>query len=110
MAKKGKYLQIRLFEGPENSKIDEEWNRFYNTEHAPLVVKNSPRVIRAYRYVAIEKEGVAPKYITIYEMENPGAMSDKKIEKIIHTDWYQKMQPHFRRTGVGTYKQIYPED
>jgi hypothetical protein len=26
-------------------------------------------VIRAYRYVAIEKEGAAPKYLTIYEMK-----------------------------------------
>jgi len=109
MAKRGKYLQIRLFDGPEDPKIEEEWNRFYDIEHAPLVVKNSPGVIRAYRYVAVEKEGTAPKYITVYEMENPDAMNSKKIEKIIQTEWYKKMQLHFRRTGLGTYKQIYPE-
>ncbi len=101
-----------MFEGPKDSEVEEEWNRFYNEEHAPIVVKYRKDVIRAYRYVAIERNGEAPKYLTLYEMEVPDAMSreTEQGKKALDTDWYRKMQPHFRRTGVGTYKQIYPEE
>ena len=112
--KRGKYLNIRMFEGPKDLDIEEEWNRFYNVEHAPAVVHYRDEVIRAYRYVAIEQEGEAPKYITIYELGTPDAMSYEKRteegEKALLTEWYRKMKPHFRRKGFGTYKQIYPEE
>ena len=114
MEKRGRYLDFRMFEGPESPEVEEEWNRFYNTEHAPVVVKYRSGVIRAYRYVAVEREEGAPKYITIYEMETSDAMSREKstegYEKALHTPWYKKMLPHFRRTGHGVYRQIYPEE
>lgn len=118
--KKGKYLQVFMFEGPEDPEVEEEWNRFYNKEHAPVIVKYVPGVIRAYRYVAIERGERAPKYITIYEMETPEALSrrterlsskSKEFEKAFHTDWYKKMQQHFRSLfGSSVYRQIYPEE
>jgi hypothetical protein len=114
MEKKGKYIQLYMFEAPENQEMEEDWNENYNMEHIPLVLKFRSGVIRAYRYAAIEREGEAPKYMTLYEMEIPDAMSrekrPKELEKALNKDWYRKVQQHYRGTGRGSYKQIYPEE
>ena len=110
MEKKGRYLRVHMFEGPEDPDVEEEWNRLYNAEHVPLVVKNRPKVIRAYRYVAVERDGVAPKYLTVYELETPVRATPPEVEKIIRTHWSTKMQPNCRDTGHGVYRQIYPEE
>ena len=117
MERKGKYLRVYMFEGPEDLVMEEEWNKYYNKEHAPIVVKHTPEVIRAYRYVAIKKEGNVPKYLTIYEMRTPDAMSSEKTakerQKALDTEWFRKIGETWKRgrnIGRGDYKQIYPEE
>ncbi len=117
MESKGRYLRVYMFEGPEDKAAEKEWNTYYNGEHAPIVVKNTPDVVMAYRYVAIRREGNVPKYLTVYEMRTPDAMSDektaKKRQKALDTEWFRKMGKTWkqgRNLGRGDYKQIYPEE
>ena len=116
MERKGKFLRVYMFEGPDDPVMEEDWNEYYNKEHAPIVVKNTPEVIRAYRYVAIKKEGNVPKYLTIYEMRTHDAMSDESTaeerHKALNTEWFRKIRETWkqgRNLGRGDYKQIYPE-
>ena len=117
MARKGKFMRVYMFEGPEDKAMEKEWNNYYNKEHAPIVVKHAPNVIRAYRYVAMERDGKAPKYLTIYEMSTPDAMSDEKSVKERHkaldTEWFRRIGETWKQSrniGYGDYKQIYPEE
>lgn len=117
MERKGKYLRVYMFEGPVDPGMEKEWNKYYNEEHAPIVVKHTPEVIRAYRYVAIEREGNVPKYLTIYEMRTPDAMSDAKTARERHraldTERFRKIGETWKKSrnvGRGDYKQIYPEE
>ena len=109
-------MYIYFQEGPEDPELEEEWNRFYNTQHAPIEVRGRSQVIRAYRYVALEKKGVAPKYLTIYEMETADGLSKedetKELEQAHDTEWFRKIGGYtkLRGTGQGNYMQIYPEE
>ena len=99
-----------MFEGPDNPEVEQDWNKLYTAEHVPLVLENRSEVIRVYRYVAIEREGEAPKYLTIYELKTPIRSITLEVEQQIRNHRSMKMQPHSRDTGHGVYRQIYPED
>jgi hypothetical protein len=60
-----RYLQMGRIDIP--AAMEEEFNDWYNTAYIPGFLQ-VPGVIRARRYVAIE---AAPKYLTVYEFDNP---------------------------------------
>jgi hypothetical protein len=61
-----RYLQMGRMDIP--AAMEEEFNDWYNSVYIPDYQK-VPGVIRARRYTAIEGQ---PKYLTVYEFENPG--------------------------------------
>ena len=54
--------------------MEEEFNDWYNTCYIPGFL-TVPGVIRARRFTAIEAQ---PKYLTVYEFENPGVPDSKE--------------------------------
>ena len=54
--------------------MEEEFNDWYNTCYIPGYLK-VPGVIQARRFVAVDAE---PKYLTVYEFENPGVPDTKE--------------------------------
>ena len=54
--------------------MEEEFNDWYNTCYIPGFLQ-VPGVIRARRFTAIEAQ---PKYLTVYEFENPGVPDTKE--------------------------------
>jgi hypothetical protein len=110
MEKRGKYLRVYLFDGPDDPKVEEEWNKIYDAEHVPLVVHHRSEVIRGYRYVALEREGNAPKYLTVYELDSPEQTITPEGAEQIRTHHITRLTMPSRGTGRGVYRQIYPEE
>ena len=77
MDKLTKYLYVvRVDVDPEK---DQQFNEWYNKQHIPALLK-VPGVIGAYRYSSLEG---TPKYIAIYELENPHVRTSEAWKKAI---------------------------
>lgn len=99
------YLQIGRMSIP--AAFEDEWNAWYNTAYIPPYLK-VPGVISSRRYSAIEAE---PKYMTVYELENPDVAETKPwIEAQFSNPWTARIRPMMRHDegSPGAFKRIYP--
>ena len=104
MAGATKYIfPVRMDVEPE---WEEEFNRWYNEEHVPLLTK-VPGVLSGRRFEAIEGE---PKYLALYELESPQVLESDAWAKARETRWTQRIRPHTRNRSMIAYKLIYPQD
>ncbi len=99
-------LIVKLNVDPE---VEEEFNRWYDTEHIPMFLK-VPGVLSARRAVRskaeitgfeINQEG--PKYITIYEYSDAAVMNQKQYMDVLQTEWAKKLQPHIKNFSLTLY-------
>jgi hypothetical protein len=84
--------------------MEEEFNRWYEEEHIPLLLK-VPGVLSARRYIF---PGESPKYITVYEHENEEVQGSLSDQKAIETEWNQRIRPHLKNFSRKILFQIYP--
>lgn len=102
MDKLSKYLYVvRLDADPEKEK---EFNEWYNQEHIPALL-TVPGVISANRFASLEG---TPKYIAIYELDNPNVRSSEAWKKAV------EMTPRPKDVTIqnatrNLYHRIYPK-
>jgi DNA-binding transcriptional MerR regulator len=80
---------IRTDVAPE---MEEEFNRWYNEEHIPLLLR-VPGVLWAKRGVNIEE---GQKYIAVYEHESVEVQQTPAYRNALETDWTHRIRPHLR--------------
>jgi antibiotic biosynthesis monooxygenase (ABM) superfamily enzyme len=71
--------------------MEEEFNRWYDEEHIPLLLK-VPGVLWARRGI---NTGDGQKYIAVYEHENVDVQKTPQYRNVTQTEWALKIRPHF---------------
>jgi hypothetical protein len=104
--KAGVVLVVRMDVDPQ---VEEEFNRWYDTEHIPMFLK-VPGVLSARRAVLsqaevsefpIHREG--PRYITIYAYTDASVMDSKAYTDVLETEWAKRLRPHIKNFSLTLY-------
>ena len=89
------------------SELEGEFNRIYDTEHVPNIIK-APGVhgCARYRLESANVEGVA-RYAALYEIDSPDVPQSQgwKTESD-KGDWASKIRPHATNRSHIVYKKI----
>jgi hypothetical protein len=96
---------------------EEDFNRWYNEEHLPGLLK-VPGVLSARQYkVAPEAEpdgtpkpGQPQKYLTIYEHESLEVQKTEAYQKLRSTPWAERVRPHIKNHWRHFYVQTFPKE
>lgn len=84
---------------------EEMFNRVYDAEHVPEVLK-VPGVISCRRYRADWKKiPEVPTYIAIYELESPDVVKSPEWEAAINRGEWPKVRPHTLNRLHGIYSE-----
>ena len=100
-----RYLQMGRID--VMASMEEEFNDWYNTCYIPGFL-TVPGVIRARRYVAIEAQ---PKYLTVYEFENPDVPDSKEWKALRESNPWSKRVRAAMRLDEGSpavFERIFP--
>lgn len=84
---------------------DDEVNRWWDTEHIPMLLEN-PGYVSARRFVAAD---ASPKYLTVYEIESAAAFRDARTSRAMTTPWRERLLP-YRRSELVLLEAIFPTD
>jgi hypothetical protein len=85
---------------------EEEFNRWYNEEHLPERL-SCPGFLSGRRFVALEG---GPKYLALYDLENPEILESEPYQKIIGpSEWTKRISKQFVRSVRNVYLEITPE-
>jgi hypothetical protein len=100
------YLQMGRIDIP--SIVEDEFNDWYNTAYIPpyLAVQGC---LGARRYVAIDSQ---PKYLTLYEFENPNVSESEPWERVRDANpWSRRIRPYMRHDvgSPGVYRRVFPK-
>ena len=106
MARKGRAILL-VYTDLVDSKYDEEFNAWYDTQHLPQLLE-LPGFLDAARYVAVKG---GPKYLAAYELESVDAVKRPEFLNRPIPPWDRRMSPRVIGTNftrvVG--EQIFPE-
>jgi hypothetical protein len=83
------------------------FNDWYNTNYIPGYL-TVPGCVRARRYLAVEGQ---PKYLTVYEFENPGVPDTPEWARARSGDlWNARIRPNVRldEGSPAVFRRIYP--
>jgi len=72
--------------------MEEEFNRWYNEEHIPRLLK-VPGVLSAKRGTSTAD---GQKYIALYEHESGDVQKTSAYREALETDWSNKIRPYLR--------------
>ncbi|HEY5864695.1 MAG TPA: hypothetical protein VI542_03950 [Candidatus Tectomicrobia bacterium] len=92
MAHKGQGVLL-VYTDLMDSKYEEEFNAWYNTEHLPELLA-LPGVLDAARYVAMKG---GPKYLAAYELASVDALQTPEYTNRPRTPWGKRIGP----TAIG---------
>jgi hypothetical protein len=84
-----------------------EFNRIYDTEHFPMLVK-VPGVRSAARY-RLERSTVPgmERYLTIYELDSPAVLESEAWEKAgAYGEWAAKVRPRLTSRQHSVFERI----
>ena len=79
---------------------EEEFTRWYNTEHLPQLAA-VPGVLAARRYRAADTASER-RYVALYHLEDAAVPRSAAWEQAASTPWTERMRPHFRDLMVLT--------
>jgi hypothetical protein len=82
--------------------IEPEFNEWYNKEHVPALA-SVPGCYRARRFLAADGQ---PKYMALYELENPEVIKGTAWAKARDTTWTEKIRPHMQNLDRRVYQLI----
>ena len=91
------FLIVRTDVAPE---MEDEFNRWYNKEHIPLLLK-VPGVLWAKRGM---NTGEGQKYIAVYEHESGEVQKSPAYQDVLKTDWARRIRPHLRNFAREIYE------
>ena len=100
------FLQMGRIDIP--AMVEEEFNDWYNTAYIPPYLA-VPGCLGARRYVAIDGQ---PKYLTLYEFENPGVSESAPWAKARDSNPWSNRVRAFMRHDIGSpgvYRRLYPK-
>ncbi len=86
------------------AEFEQEFNEWYSQEHVPGLA-STPGCLRARRFRAVEGK---PKYMAVYELENPGVPSSAAWAKARDTAWTERIRPHIQHLERRFYQLILP--
>jgi hypothetical protein len=92
-------LFVRTDVAPE---MEEEFNRWYNEEHIPRLLK-VPGVLWGKRGM---NTGEGQKYIAVYEHESIEVQRTPTYREAMETDWTHKIRPFLRNFKREIYELI----
>ena len=90
-------LIVRTDIDPE---MEGEFNRWYNEEHIPLLLK-VPGVLSATRGV---NTGNGQKYVAVYVHENAEVQKSMAYKKVVETEWTLRVRPYLRNFMRDNYE------
>ncbi|MBM3926634.1 MAG: hypothetical protein FJ320_11785 [SAR202 cluster bacterium] len=86
---------------------EEEFNRIYDEEHVPAVMK-APGMVSAARFRT--EEPSVPRYAAIYEIADPKAPMSKEFRALADSgEWPHRVRPYTSNHSRVVYKRIYPK-
>ena len=100
------FLQMGRIDIP--AMVEEEFNDWYNTAYIPPYLA-VPGCLGARRYVAVDGQ---PKYLTLYEFENPQVSESEPWAKARDGNPWSNRVRAFMRHDVGSpgvYRRLYPK-
>ncbi|MGZ3596042.1 MAG: hypothetical protein ACXWMV_12625, partial [Syntrophales bacterium] len=80
--------------------MEEEFNRWYNEEHIPRLLK-VPGVLWAKRGTSTAD---GQKYIAVYEHENVEVQKTAAYSEALETAWTHKIRPYLRNFAREIYE------
>ena len=99
------YIYLVQMDIPES--LEDEFNRIYDTQHVPNIIK-APGVhgCTRYRLESTKVEGVA-RYAAVYEIDSPDVPeSDGWKAESEKGDWATKIRPHATNRTHIIYKRV----
>jgi hypothetical protein len=84
--------------------IEPDFNEWYNKEHAPALA-SVPGCFRARRFLAADGQ---PKYMAVYDLENPKVIKSVAWAKVRDTAWTETIRPHMQNLERRLYQLILP--
>jgi hypothetical protein len=99
------YIYLVQMDIPES--IEDEFNRIYDTQHVPNIIK-APGVHGCTRYKleSTDVEGTA-RYAAVYEIDSPNVPeSDGWKAESEKGDWASQIRPHTTNRTHITYKRV----
>ena len=99
------YIYLVQMDIPES--IEDEFNRIYDTQHVPNIIK-APGVHGCTRYKleSTDVEGTA-RYAAVYEIDSPNLPeSDGWKAESEKGDWASQIRPHTTNRTHITYKRV----
>jgi antibiotic biosynthesis monooxygenase (ABM) superfamily enzyme len=84
--------------------LEADFNEWYNKEHAPALA-SVPGCLRARRFLAVDGQ---PKYMAVYELENPDVVKSTAWAEARDTTWTEDIRPHLHNLDRRVYQLILP--
>jgi hypothetical protein len=96
---------IRVIRVDVDPKMEDEFNRWYNSEHERLLLK-VPGVIWTYRGVNLGEKG--QKYFYLYVHENMNVQKSEQYKAASQTEWAKAVRPSLKNFEGLNYEVIVP--
>ena len=101
----GDYVYLVQMDIP--SELEDEFNRVYDTQHVPNIVKaKGVNGCVRFKVESTNKEGLA-RYAALYDIDSPEVpTSPAWIEESEKGDWATKIRPHATNRSHTIYKKV----
>jgi hypothetical protein len=89
------------------AEMEDEFNRIYDTQHVPYILK-APGVhgCARYRLESTNKDGMA-RYAAVYEIDSPDVpQSEGWLAESEKGDWVSKIRPHTTNRSHSIFKRV----
>jgi hypothetical protein len=96
---------IRIIRVDVEPQMEEEFNRWYNSEHERLLLK-VPGVIWTYRGINLGEKG--QKYFYLYVHESMDVQKSDQYKAASRTEWAKEIRPFLKNFEGLNYEVIFP--
>jgi hypothetical protein len=106
-----KFVFVVGHEVPRNKQ--QEFNAWYNTEYLPALM-SVPGFVSGRRFIlseppVVERGGNLSRYLSIYDIENSGALESAAFKKAAVSPWSNWVRSWYTRKMCTLYRRIYPK-
>ena len=94
---------IRLVYADVAPEKEVDYNRWYNTEHEPLLRKVAGVI---WTYKGIDLSGEGQKYLSLYVHKNVDVRSSSEYKAVSQTEWSKEIRPFVKNFEARNYKTV----
>ena len=69
-----------------NDRVEDEFNRWYDVEHLPLLLSQLPGIKNVTRYRAVDQREGQPRYLAIYQLDSAAIYSSIMASPTIRSE------------------------